>query len=204
MALQPKQVVQQRLTFAPNITLALEVLRMPTLELRAFLEHQLEENPLLELENSAEQIQEDQESLPELNGKDESQGNGLDEDWLSHWRSAMEREQDDDDRDQNERADQRISSWQSLHESLRVQIGCQKLPAEERRLGELLIDHLDQYGYLEDSLEEVAAETGVKPDQLEVALKLIQQFDPPGVGARDLRECLMLQLEHAEASKSLA
>ncbi len=203
MALQPKQIVQQRITFAPNITLALEVLRMPTLELRAFLEQQLEENPLLELEDSAEQTQEEQECLPELNGKEETKDNGLDEDWLSHWQVATERE-DDDDRDADERRDQRVVSVQSLHESLRVQVGCQQLSVEERRLGELLIDHLDPYGYLEGSLEEVAAEAGVSADQLKAALKLIQQLDPPGVGARDLRECLMLQLEHLEAAQSLA
>lgn len=209
MALQAKQTIQQRLILAPNVTLALEVLRMPTQELAVFLEHQLEENPLLEAGEEHEQQDEERaEPAPEeSNGKEESAENGsLDEDWLSHWRTAGEREdRDGDDRNREETtADPRLTTAQSLHESLRLQLGCQQLSTHERRLGDLLIDHLDQYGYLEDPLEELCAEAGVAVEELEAALKVVQRFDPPGVGARNLRECLMLQLECAAAQESLA
>src|SRR3989338_3112247 len=93
MAIQQKQTVQQRLLFAPNITLALEVLRMTTMELQTFLHQQLEENPMLELEES-EESSEDEASEPEsVDGREESQPEGsqsaeLDEEWLSHWRTG--------------------------------------------------------------------------------------------------------------------
>src|SRR3989338_615107 len=97
MALQAKQTTQQRLMLAPNVTLALEVLRMPALELRAFLEHQLEENPLLELNENSDEEDDLTHSTDESNGKEEPEQPGLDEEWLSHWRTATEREEPDDD-----------------------------------------------------------------------------------------------------------
>ena len=204
MPLQAKQATQQRLMLAPNVTLALEVLRMPTLELKALLEHQLEENPLLELNEVSEEEGLDASSTEESNGKEEPQQPGLDEEWLSHWRTAAEREDPGDDSRADEWVvDQRFVVAQSLHDSLRLQLGCQQLSSKERQLGELIIDHLDEYGYLEGTLEELAAETGASLEELEAALKLIQRFDPPGVGARDLRECLMIQLEHKDACGSL-
>jgi len=205
MTIQAKQTAQQRLMLAPNITLALEVLRMPTLELVTFLEQQLEENPLLELDN-ADQEEDTAPPSQELNGTDgKEDAPGLDEDWLSHWRTIGERENGArDDGFEEAGGHQGVAAPQSLYESLRLQLGCQRLSDEERRLGELVIQHLDQHGYLEDSLEELAAQATVDIEQLAAALRVVQRFDPPGVGARDLRECLMLQLEHAGAQESLA
>ena len=207
MALQAKQTIQQRLMLTPNVTLALEILRMPTQELSAFLERQLEENPLLEVGETDEQDEESGEAAPEeSNGKEEQADTGFGEDWLSHWRTAGEREnRNSDDRTAEDTlADPRLTTAQSLHESLKLQLGCQTLTAQERQAGELLIDRLDQYGYLEEPLEELATEAGVPLERLETGLKLLQRFDPPGVGARNLRECLMLQLQHAGAHESLA
>ncbi len=203
MALQAKQTIQQRLMLAPNVTLALEILRMPTMELRAFLEHQLEENPLLELDESDAQEQEAQEAS---NGTEEAPDSpGLDEEWLSHWRTGAEREEPDEEDGADDRfRDQRLATAESLHESLLRQLGCQRLPEESRRLGEAMIPHLNEHGYIETPLEELAAQTGASLEQVGAALRLIQRMDPPGVGARDLRECLMLQLEQADASDSLA
>src|SRR3989338_8530147 len=77
MALQAKQTHQQKLVIAPNVTLALEVLRMPTLELLAFLEHQMEENPCLEME---EQEEDEPLDAPEpSNGEEETPPAGEEE-----------------------------------------------------------------------------------------------------------------------------
>ena len=190
---------------APNMTLALEVLRMQTFELRAFLEQQLEENPLLEFEVEEPYEEAPEPSQTESNGSEEPQTNGLDEEWLSHWRISGEREDSNtDDAWEEHLIDQRQVHSQSLHESLRLQLGCLTLPEEERKLGEALIQALDEHGYLEGTLDQLAAELSVKLDQVEAALRLIQRLDPPGVGARDLRECLMLQLEQSAATGNLA
>jgi RNA polymerase sigma-54 factor len=205
MPLQHKQTIQQRLMLAPNVTLALEVLRMPTLELRAFLEQQLEENPLLEIDEPTGSDDELPIAHDELNGHDDAALARLDEDWLAHWKTSGEYEPPEDESAlEDRRLEQRLSKPASLHESLKLQLGCQSLLAEEQRLGEALIERIDEHGYLEGTLEEIATQHGASPAQLEAILKLIQQFDPPGVGARDLRECLMIQMEQAQETASLA
>ena len=189
---------------APNVTLALEILRMPTLELLAFLDRQLEENPCLEIDDEP-----DDDNAPpapnEENGSEESPRNGLDEDWVSHWSTVGEREDPNNEDDLDDRkTDYRLALPQSLHESLRLQLGCQRLSEEERRLGEVVLQHLDENGYLEGGLQELADEAEAPLEQLESVLRLIQRCDPPGVGARDLRECLALQLELAGSTGTLA
>jgi RNA polymerase sigma-54 factor len=203
MALQAKQTIQQRLMLAPNVTLALEVLRMPTMELHAYLQQQAEENPLLEVNESQDDSLD--EPPDDANGEQEPPAASLDEEWLSHWQQAGADEEPEDETEQERRfTEQRLVRPQSLHESLRVQLGCQPMTDEERRAGEAVIDHLDEHGYLEGSLEDIASEVGLGLPALEAGLRLIQHFEPPGVGARDLRECLMLQLEQNNDCGSLA
>jgi RNA polymerase sigma-54 factor len=91
----------------------------------------------------------------------------------------------------------------SLQEMLMTQVRESALPEDQRPIAEMLIGNIDDYGYLKASVEELAASTGVPADQVLAVLKVIQTFDPPGVGARDLRECLMLQLERSGQQKTL-
>lgn len=91
----------------------------------------------------------------------------------------------------------------SLQEMLITQVRESALPEEQRPIAEMIIGNIDDYGYLKTSVEELAASTGVAPDQVLSVLKTLQTFDPAGVGARDLRECLMLQLERAGQQKTL-
>jgi len=202
MALQAKQTTQQRLMLAPNVTLALEVLRMPTMELHAYLQNQVEENPLLEVSETQEEQEEPQAETND--SEEESPAASLDEEWLSHWERTGAEGQPEEDEGENRLLEQRLVKPQSLYESLRMQLGCQPLPEEERRLGEALINRLNEQGYLEGTLEELSLELSVDLPRLEASLKMIQRLDPPGVGARDLRECLMIQLEQNETCGSLA
>ena len=77
------------------------------------------------------------------------------------------------------------------------------LTDEQRGIAELIIGNIDDYGYLKATVEELAASTSLPAEKISEVLKVIQTFDPPGVGARDLRECLMLQLERAGQQESL-
>ena len=74
---------------------------------------------------------------------------------------------------------------------------------EQRGIAELIIGNIDDYGYLKATVEEMSTSTGLPPEKIAEVLKLVQSFDPPGVGARDLRECLMLQLERAGRQETL-
>ena len=204
MAIHAKQTIQQRLLLAPNITLALEVLRMPSMELQAFIRQQVDENPLLEVEDAVQD--ESDATSPDLPENTQETPEGADtDDWLSEWRNgAAEERSDEEDERQAWSVEQRLVRPQSLHESLRLQLGCQQVAAEQLRLGEALIQRLDEYGYLDGSLEDLAAELQAPADALEGVLKILQRLDPPGVGARDLRECLMIQLELQGEQETLA
>src|SRR5512144_404068 len=91
----------------------------------------------------------------------------------------------------------------SLQEMLLEQVRESPLPEDQWPIAEMLIGNIDEYGYLKATVEELAATTGLPPDQIAGVLKVIQSFDPPGIGARDLRECLMLQLERLGQQNTL-
>ncbi len=91
----------------------------------------------------------------------------------------------------------------SLQEMLLEQVRESNLPEEQYPVAELLIGNIDDYGYLKVSLEELSATANVPVDKIQAALSVIQTFDPAGVGARDLRECLLLQLERSKQESTL-
>src|SRR5437899_151664 len=85
----------------------------------------------------------------------------------------------------------------SLQEMLIEQVRESALADDLRPVAEMLIGNIDDYGYLKASIEELAMSTGLPAEKIQQVLKVIQSFDPPGVGARDLRECLLLQMERS-------
>src|SRR5262245_58562795 len=91
----------------------------------------------------------------------------------------------------------------SLQEMLLEQVRESALPPPSWPIAEMLIGNIDEYGYLKATIEELAFSTGVPADKILEVLKVIQSFDPSGVGARDLRECLMLQLERSGQQNTL-
>ncbi|HEY5912130.1 MAG TPA: RNA polymerase factor sigma-54, partial [Verrucomicrobiae bacterium] len=91
----------------------------------------------------------------------------------------------------------------SLQETLLEQVRESALPQDQWPIAEMLIGNIDEYGYLKATVEELVMSTGVSLEGVQAVLQVIQTFEPPGVGARDLRECLMLQLERAGQQDTL-
>ncbi len=91
----------------------------------------------------------------------------------------------------------------SLQEMLLEQVRESALAQEQWPVAELLIGNIDEYGYLKATLEELAGSTGLPAEKILEVLRVIQTFEPAGVGARDLRECLMLQMERASQQHTL-
>jgi len=118
-----------------------------------------------------------------------------DGDWSGE--SGGSRNATDDENDEKS-IPQLAASGRTLRDHLMSQLAATQCEREDRALVELLIDNLDDDGYLDLSMEEIAAmlpeELEIEPSQLSAALKLLQSFDPTGVGARDIAESLMLQL----------
>lgn len=92
----------------------------------------------------------------------------------------------------------------SLEEHLRLQIGCLHLREPLARACGVIIDHLDGNGWLATDLGALAVESGIGEERLESALAVIRSLDPPGVGARSIEECLILQLDPDDPGYSLA
>ncbi|GGY23396.1 RNA polymerase factor sigma-54 [Pseudoduganella albidiflava] len=210
----------QHLALTPQLQQSIRLLQLSTLELHQELEQLLTDNPLLErlddpLDRSVRLLADgainttqgtgeappeggppqDTPAAPEPEPFDGGEGEGLDTgagdtDWSSA--GSSKGPDDDDSRPQLE------ASHRSLREHLMEQMRVTVLEARDRGLVELIIDALDDNGYLEESLEEIhermPEELEIEIGELRTALNLLQSFDPPGIGARNASECLALQI----------
>lgn len=128
----------------------------------------------------------------------------LDQEWRDHFAQTNipNRASAEDEERRQFMFDSLVAST-SLQEVLLEQVRESILPKEQWPIAEMLIGNIDEYGYLKVTVEELTLSTGVTPDKIIEVLKVIQSFDPAGVGARDLRECLMLQLQRAGQQDTL-
>jgi RNA polymerase sigma-54 factor len=212
--------LSQHLALTPQLQQSIRLLQLSTLELNQEIEQALVENPLLEREDdplatplsiasdgaivgstSAAPAAED--TPAPLNGSPSENVEGADsgsepgglDDGYTDWGSPARNERDDDDSGPLNWASASIT----LAEHLRSQVSVTQAPARDRALVEMLIEALDEQGYLTCSVEEVCAlcprEVDIEVDEVQAALALLQSFDPPGVGARSAAECLRIQLD---------
>ncbi|TVP79914.1 RNA polymerase factor sigma-54 [Thioalkalivibrio sp.] len=188
----------QNLTMTPQLQQAIRLLQLSTLELQLEVQQALDSNPMLEL---AEENPADEASSPETKDDAEPEaptveGSTDEGSWeeLSYTggtgaQGAM------DDRDPFEN---QAGSEGGLHEHLLWQLHLSPLNERDQRIGAALIDSINTDGYLETDLESLqqtlGGEEALGVDEIEAVLHWIQQCDPVGVGARDLRECLLIQL----------
>ena len=208
--------LSQHLALTPQLQQSIRLLQLSTLELEQELENYLLENPLLEREEEEYASPRTNSSEAETPNTESSQENEApatpssdeEESWLgeeSSYASAPGSFDDDDNDHQDIRA-----ATTSLREHLSWQLGLMSISERDRTLVQCLIDALDDDGYLTQSLEELAEslppEQEIELDELQIALKHLQHFDPTGVGARNAQECLTLQLEALpeDATRALA
>jgi RNA polymerase sigma-54 factor len=202
--------LEQRLS--PQLIQSLKLLQMPSLELEQRIQQELDQNPLLEELESGEEPDEAPDGSVEEGNEDE----GLD---AQAWETLLDGGFDPGyahhaEREERENGDpfERFPPNGGLDEPhaptltghLLSQLHLAADGPGELMLGEALIFAIDDDGYLEASLEEMAAQTNATTDEIERVLTKIQTFDPAGVGARNLRECLMLQLRDRGLGGSLA
>jgi len=195
--------LSQHLTLTPQLQQSIRLLQLSTLELNQELERILQENPLLEREDDAreppvpEAVAHTAEPAPAPETADAdapaAEADGAEAGALDDAPLPGFRDEPEDGEHQQIAADA-----PTLRAHLLSQISLKKLSARDHQLAALLIDSLDDDGYLTQSLEEIAAllpaELEVDLDELQIALKHLQHLEPAGVGARNLGECLALQL----------
>jgi RNA polymerase sigma-54 factor len=190
----------QKLIMTPELQQAINLLQLSSLELHDFLQEELLNNPVLDVEEPEEAEKKSDDSDDAVNEKDAI-------DWEQYFR-----DQDLDAptfvnlrRDEDGPAyDHYLSREPSLQEYLLLQLGLCKLDETQKRIGEFLIGNIDPNGYLTGDTEEFALLLGVDTGEIEAVLSIIQKFDPAGVAARNLQECLLLQVAECKAVHPLA
>ncbi|MGN9165082.1 RNA polymerase factor sigma-54 [Tissierellaceae bacterium HCP3S3_D8] len=176
----------QKLIMTPELRQAIQLLQFNSLELNEYIKKEMEENPMLEMENPSEGM----ERIEELPSEKEID-----------WKEYVEKYDDISYKPQVDKNQEKynlesfISYSPSLKEYLVNQLNLVKLSEEEYDIGEYIIQNIDENGYLFVSTEEIAYQLEIPESKVEEILKVIQTFDPLGVGARDLKECLLIQIK---------
>lgn len=191
----------QRLIMTPELRQAITVLQLSALELSMYIEQQLEENPLLELREEGvdrgEEAGVEAEEKPA--GEEELDKKEYDLDWEEYFQDSSDLGVIRQERTQGQEEysyENFLSQSMTLSEHLLFQLNLTPYKGEDRFIGEYIIGNLDEHGYLRMPLEEVALRLDVSESSAADILKVIQGFDPPGVGARNLEECLLIQVKY--------
>jgi len=195
-----------RLRMAPRMIQSMEILQLPLMALQERIDQELSENPVLvdlrEAPAPETDAEEETPAAPEepvANDFEADADNDGGDDWSETYGEThrMSRAALSEEADRKHDAMQNMASRpRSLHDDLADQLGFLESDPAVRALAEYIIYNLDENGYLNHDLIEVVRDCGgdVSLPQAEEALALVQKLDPPGVGARNLRECLLLQL----------
>jgi len=187
---------------APQLIQSLKMLQMPLLRLEQTLRHELSTNPLLEEEEIPERPD---ESEIDVGTEQDKANDGLDKiDWEAYLGDDSEFYPHSFRETHEDRMELTPVLEPGLYEYLLEQLNFNKLTPEDVSTGEFLIGNLDESGFLVVSVEEMAEALKVSPADVERILRLVQTFDPPGVGARNLRESLMIQLRQKGMEHTLA
>jgi RNA polymerase sigma-54 factor len=233
--LQLSTRLSQSMVLAPQLQQSLALLQAPTLELKALVEQELQQNPVLEEmdlddtelrekstdgENDAPVTPDLAEPPDDLKFDSATEKNSaepvddfqvefdklvqLDQEWRDHFsQTNASIRQTTEDEEKRQFMFDSLTAETSLAQNLLDQAREVDLNAGQRAIAELIIGNIDDYGYLKATVEELAASTSLPAEKISGVLKVIQSFDPPGIGALDLRECLMFQLERGGKTDSL-
>src|SRR5437762_3666441 len=192
---------------APQLQQSLLILQTPLLELSNLVQQEMETNPVLE-ELSTDLSPEERngaESSADDNFKEEFERLAtLDEEWRDYMaQSGSYTGRSQEAKDKRQFFFDSIAVQETLQQNLMTQLNQTVLNANDRKTAELIIGNIDDNGFLQSTPEEMALNSGIAKEDFEKMLALIQSFYPPGVGARDLRECLLIQLQRDEKENSL-
>ena len=215
-----QQKLQQKLS--PQQIQLMKLLQLPTMALEQRIKEELEINPVLEDAN--DELTQQDERVEDENSQDESESETeeleteVEEIEKVDDEVSLEDYMDDDDTpdyklsnyegnaDEDKRNEIPFSVGQSFQENLFTQLGLQDLTEREYQIAEYIIGNLDDSGYLHRELTAMVDDLAFNQNitttviELEAMLKVIQDFEPYGVGARNLQECLLIQLNHKEYS----
>src|SRR5437667_8368129 len=205
--MQQTQSLALQQVLAPQLQQSLLILQTPLLELRNLVRQEMETNPVLEElpDQSSADGPADVESVADNNFKEEFEKlASLDEEWRDYMaQSSSYSGRSQEAKDKRQFFFDSIAVQETLQQNLVTQLNQTALNANDRKTAELIIGNIDDKGFLQSTPEEMALSSGIPKEDFEKMLTLIQSFYPPGVGARDLRECLLIQLKREVTESSL-
>jgi RNA polymerase sigma-54 factor len=192
---------------SPQLQQSLLILQVPLLELHNLVQQEMETNPVLE-ELPSELSSEERngaESSADDNFQEEFEKLAtLDEEWRDYMaQSGSYTGGSQEAKDKRQFFFDSIAVQETLQQHLMTQLNQTVLNASDRKTAELIIGNIDDNGFLQSTPEEMALSSGIAKEDFEKMLALIQSFYPPGVGALDLRDCLLIQLQREGKESSL-
>jgi RNA polymerase sigma-54 factor len=210
----------QQLVMTPQLQQAIKLLQLSNIELSEFIEEELSQNPLLEKlepesESGAEQISETPADASENQEDQDFESSEFDDAWTggdADTPAAAPSQTDFDPgtnlagsggnlkfEDEDSAFENRLSTQETLRDHLTEQLHVSCSDPRDRMIGMFIIDQLDESGYLRADHDDLAHQLGCSKEKLESILKILKSFDPTGVFAKDLSECLALQLDEKGA-----
>jgi len=190
LELKQKLDLRQQLVLTPQLQQAIKLLQLSRIELLDVIKEEIKSNPLLEEKEQEEGNGTERKELEEASydtGWDIYFEEYRDEYWYDKGRII------NPGKIELPSLEATTAQKEDLFSHLIWQLNVSGLDEEKKRIGFHIIGNINEDGYLEVSIEEIAKESGSTPSKVEETLKIIQNFDPIGIGARDLRECLLIQ-----------
>ncbi len=188
----------QKLTMTPELIQAIQILQFNSQELEDYVQEELMQNPVLEYGVSDEKHEREQE-VSKSESLDKKEAEEADFDLREKVKEAeyddISYKQWEHRKDKDEPTfEQFVSKEETLEDYLLLQLTFSKLKGRDMKIGRYMIESIDENGYLTVPLSDVAKLFGICEEHIDKILDVIQTFEPPGVGARTLAECLILQL----------
>ena len=212
LRLSQEMKLTQKLDF--RMIQSLKLLPLTTMQLTQRITEEIEQNPMLQVDETVEQVPENNTSNSDENGQvvttstsdGETNGDFTEAEWVQYmedgfnydYRTTVERDPNIEEREST------TTYMATMSEFLLEQLSTATLTEYEREIGEFIIGSLNDDGFLELTVEEIADDMSVNSDDVLHVIEVVQQFEPPGIGARNLRECLLIQLRELGKEDTLA
>lgn len=196
------QSLSQQQTLAPQMRKSLEILQAGTLELSQLVRQALETNPVLE--DLTETISLDEEGPDPEEADSLDYMNETDDDWRDH--TILEGKSSpwtNEDEERRQRMYDSIVAPETLPQHLQHQLDLSMVDPEIRETAQAILGNLDERGFHDLPIKTLGIRMGLKPKHLDEALKLVQSFDPSGIGASGIPESLLLQLERTTGRETI-
>ena len=183
------------------------------MELCNVIEQEMVSNPVLEeTADDKKASQEQEEQIPERSDNEEldfkeefDRLSKIDDEWREYFKqSGSYRKYSQEDEERRQYLENSITRTETLQDHLLNQLSIMSRTDKEKEIGEQIIGNIDENGYLQSILEEIAMHAKASLEEVQTTLELIQQFHPLGVGARNLKECLLIQLRRLGKEGTLA